>query len=170
MPWYIYSLARGSVLFWGAGATLVALLMRTARRSIRKKLFAIIAVVAILLIVISAAALPIWLYAIWLIATAEWLIRPSWNKPRVAVAMRSAAVVLTAIAVIVELSHAIRPSPPAGRFARLYVIGDSISAGLGAEHGRTWPVLIRTTHRVDVVDFSQPGATVATAHDRLNRA
>ena len=133
-PWYIYSLVRGSVFFWGAGVlTLAVLVLAPESRWPRRILGLILTVVAIAMIAISAAAIPFWLYAIWAGAILAWLVTPTRNVPRRAGAMKVIVFFITGAAVLLELSYTVRPPPPPGSFARLYVIGDSISAGLGPE-------------------------------------
>jgi len=62
-----------------------------------------------------------------------------------------------------ELPFQKRPATPKGQFARLYVVGDSVSGGIGAAGEQTWPLLLGKQHGVDVVNLAKSGATVATA-------
>ncbi|HET6246948.1 MAG TPA: GDSL-type esterase/lipase family protein [Tepidisphaeraceae bacterium] len=172
MPWYIYSLARGSVFFWGCCALLIssALLTPKAGRAMRPKrrIYLVIATtMAIALIVISAAPLPLWFYGVWAVTALAWLATPLFKRRFVIVAVDLMLSFMTALAAYVEFTHTVRPVPPAGSFSRLYVVGDSISAGLGQEHGKTWPVLIAAEHHVNIVDLSHAGATIAEATRRV---
>src|SRR5437879_3211849 len=46
--------------------------------------------------------------------------------------------------------------------SQVFVVGDSMSAGMGGE-AETWPKLLSRRHHVVVHDLSLPGADVATA-------
>jgi acyl-CoA thioesterase-1 len=61
-----------------------------------------------------------------------------------------------------ELPFHLSPSlPPLGN-PTVFVVGDSVSAGMGGER-QTWPRLLSDRHGVHVHDLSLAGATVATA-------
>lgn len=62
----------------------------------------------------------------------------------------------TIIAVALELPYDMRPVSD-GHLSRIYVVGDSITAGIGREGGRTWPRILRERHGVEVVDLSHAG-------------
>ena len=51
----------------------------------------------------------------------------------------------------------------------LFVIGDSVSAGVREGEPGTWPRLLAEKERVDVRDFSKPGATVGTSMNQARR-
>ena len=58
---------------------------------------------------------------------------------------------------------------PAAPARTLYVIGDSLSAGIGTEFAPTWPEVIRSRHHTDVVNLSRDGGTIASALRDLDR-
>ena len=55
-----------------------------------------------------------------------------------------------------------------GDYEVVYVIADSITAGIAVEE-KTWPVLFRERHGVEVVDLSRGGDTVKTALHAVGR-
>jgi len=65
-------------------------------------------------------------------------------------------------AILLELPYHVAPSVPAGDYKVIYVVGDSISAGIGRGE-KTWPRVLADRHGVDVVNISRAGATVADA-------
>jgi lysophospholipase L1-like esterase len=67
------------------------------------------------------------------------------------------------IAVLLEMPFHFQPSLDRGDFDCVYVIGDSISAGIGAKDERPWPVVFREEYGVEVIDLSAAGATVNSA-------
>jgi len=75
----------------------------------------------------------------------------------------------TVLAAAVELPHELRPSISGGTFRRIYVIGDSISAGLGTKSIETWPDLLHSDHSIEVVNLSRAGAGVRDARRLLRK-
>jgi acyl-CoA thioesterase-1 len=67
-----------------------------------------------------------------------------------------------ALGIAMELPYHLAPSVPSLGDPPVYVLGDSLSAGMGGEPA-TWPRLLARRHGVDVRDLSLAGATVATA-------
>ena len=77
-----------------------------------------------------------------------------------------------AAAVAWEWSYHGMPDVPQAPAKRLYVVGDSISAGIGREGGRIWPKIIaeqQVGSGLQIVDLSRGGATLASALDTLQR-
>jgi len=66
-------------------------------------------------------------------------------------------------ALLLELPYYFSPNLKKGNFDTIYLIGDSISAGLGLENETTWPKILRQTYSVNLVDLSVPGATCESA-------
>jgi lysophospholipase L1-like esterase len=101
-------------------------------------------------------------WAIWLLAEESGRIR--WlagiRVPRVAI------IVLTILLVSAEFPHALPPRIPPGQAQRLYVIGDSISAGMGGD-ARAWPTVLGLAAGIPVTNLAMDGATVA---DGLSQA
>ena len=54
---------------------------------------------------------------------------------------------------------------PEGDISNLMVIADSVTAGLN-DHDDTWPRQLARAAQVEILDASQPGATVASAPDK----
>jgi acyl-CoA thioesterase I len=108
---------------------------------------------------LSATPLPTWLYTVWGVALVAWLFAPARRKRRRALVIRTEAalLVVTVSVVAFEMPFDVRPRIPPGPYPRLYVIGDSITAGIGREGGRTWPAILRSEHPVEVVDLSHAG-------------
>ena len=51
----------------------------------------------------------------------------------------------------------------------MFLIGDSVSAGMSDSEKGTWPKLLAQTQNIDVRDFSKMGATVASARKQVQR-
>jgi acyl-CoA thioesterase-1 len=69
--------------------------------------------------------------------------------------------------IALELPHQFAPRlPPLGN-PRLWIIGDSVTAGAGAQEKHLWPDLLPES--IEVHNLAQPGATTATALQRQVR-
>src|SRR5690606_23540881 len=60
-----------------------------------------------------------------------------------------------------EIPYHITPVVPVNAQARVYVLGDSISAGVGKE--TTWPTMLAKQTGLGIVNLARPGATVEGA-------
>ena len=67
------------------------------------------------------------------------------------------------IACLAELPNILMPSVPEASMTKMYLIGDSISAGIGTEEEQTWQKLIRQEQNIELIDLSIAGATVGSA-------
>jgi acyl-CoA thioesterase-1 len=118
----------------------------------------------LLFIVFSATPLPYWFYLLALTVTFLWLVAER-NEAGFLMArrnwLRSLVVVVWAIAVILEVPYHLFPTLEGNGHPKPYIIGDSISAGIGGEK-QTWPRLLASSRSVEVVDFSKAGATAAS--------
>lgn len=65
-----------------------------------------------------------------------------------------------------ELRYRTVPSVPSGCAGTVYVIGDSLSAGVGQGEGEPWPVLLSRRCGSRVVNLSRAGATLRGARGR----
>ena len=169
MSWVIYLFGSGAVFFLGIGMILLALVTQTfCRRRGMQIIGSLLAFIGLLLAALSATPLPYWVYfvagvvtVVWLIAerrTQGWLfVRRKW--------LRSSIVVVWTTALAMELPYHVPPTldiTGTPRNPRFYVIGDSVSAGMGGEK-ETWPRLLASTRPVQVVDLSRMGATASSA-------
>jgi len=168
MPWFIWQIASGRAFFAGVALLVLAVSLRPSFR--RRKVPVIATLSAILaagLIAISATALPGAVYIVWSAAMLYWFLVDERRMGRWPPgAARATLVCVTLIAVGIELPHQFRPSISGGPFRRLYVIGDSISAGLGSSSIQTWPHILRSEHNIEVVDLSRAGAGIRDARRR----
>jgi acyl-CoA thioesterase-1 len=116
-------------------------------------------------VVLSATPLGQWVYGVWVGTMIGWIV----TEHRVAMkaaarnALRVAAVGMCVLAMGMEGRYWRTPHLRQGSFPRMYVVGDSISAGLGTAGVMTWPQLLREHKKVEVVDLSRAAETVASA-------
>ena len=166
MRWVIYLFGSGVVFFLGAGFVLTALaLFSGCRRQPWKVLASLCVVMGLLLVGLSATPLPYWFYGIALTVTLVWVVAErhadGWLFARRTL-LRGVVVAVWALAVLLELRYHLPTTLAANGHQTLYIIGDSVTAGMGGEK-QTWPRLLADSHPVQVVDFSKMGATTASA-------
>ncbi|MBW8034720.1 MAG: hypothetical protein FVQ79_03460 [Planctomycetes bacterium] len=161
--WYCVS---GSSLF--LGALLLIMAVTTSLFPLKKWhniLVYFVAIFAVLLIYMAAVPFSNFFYLAWAVSILIWLVCLMLRiqaKSKITIAVCLVAVVMALLAVLMELPHHIMPSIPSQGHSRLFVIGDSISAGIGTAEERTWPKIV-SEKGLEVVDASIAGATVPSA-------
>lgn len=119
-----------------------------------------------MLVCLSATPQPVWLYALWALIAAAFLILGEQHWIRLGKTnAASAAVALVLISFLMiarELPFHLRPRLPLDAAQAVYVIGDSLSAGISREE-TPWPNLLEKKLGVPVINLAQAGATTALA-------
>lgn len=77
--------------------------------------------------------------------------------------LRIMIILLCSVAALIEGRNWIVPQLPQGNFDKFYVVGDSISAGIGFQGEKVWSELIIRQHGIKAVNLSVGGATISTA-------
>ena len=98
--------------------------------------------------------------------------RPPQRRPQtVAGGLPAAAAIVIVVwlgAAVLELPWHSLPTPNRVTRRKVAIVGDSVTAGVGAEDSATtWPVLLADTHRLDVQDISHVGETAGSAWKRV---
>ncbi len=131
-----------------------------------------LAAVAVFFIYLSATPLPSWFYVVWTISILVWLfcvaLRVSPTQ-KFSISIYIAVICLSIIALLTELPHHLMPSLAKEKFEKLYIIGDSLSAGVGGKNEKTWPEIFHDEYGINIIDLSEPGATVASAVGQANQ-
>jgi acyl-CoA thioesterase-1 len=109
----------------------------------------------------SATPLSIWIYLLWLTLFCAAFALPT-RFPRPLVAATVGLITLSAIMWARELGYRRIPVIPVRDNQTIYIIGDSISAGIRNEK-QPWPECLRRDYRLDVINLAQAGATVQSA-------
>jgi len=160
----ILSIADGTTFFVGLVAVIVAeaLALRFRNRPARPFLTAL-AIVGLILVVISATPLPLWAYLIWMIpAVAGLVLLNRTASPRRNQVVSCAVLFASTVGLCVaEAPYHRCPKLSVPEDTTVYVLGDSISAGIGTE--RSWPAILNEITPFRVVNLAQPGATVGSA-------
>ena len=163
MPtWLIYHFASGTAYFTGAAMLgLGAGLSFVGRRAVRVSAH-IVGGVGVVFVILSATPSPLWLYAIWGATVLSWLIvgtMPRLRRSTLAIATRLSMLAACAGAAGAEARYHVVPSLGPPLHDSLYVLGDSISAGIGSPDDRTWPQILGDRHGITVVNLARAGAT-----------
>lgn len=160
----ILSLANGSAFFVGLILVVVAegLLFRFKNRFTRS-VFTILTILGIILVIVSAAPLSIWLYGIWIILAIAGLFLLHFADPprRISINCGSALLLVTLALGVTEAQYHSGPTVTVPAGATVYVLGDSISAGMGTE--QPWPALLSEMKNFRIVNLARAGATVESA-------
>ena len=168
MPWIVYFIAGGHTFLPGAGLLALAVVVRAFFVGRWGRLFAVaIAVLGIVLVLVSAEAVAWWIYGVWSAATLAWFFREKFPPGRLKLMVDRAELAVKALVAVIAISYRRSPSLPPAAFARMYVIGDSVSAGIGGEGGVTWPGILAAKHRIQVVNLARAGATISDATRHL---
>jgi len=164
----VLSLADGTTFFVGLALVVVgeALLLRF-RNPIARPVFTISSLAGLILVVISATPLPFWAYLTWLVpavAGLAFLSRDASPK-RSHVVFCGLLTVSTVGLCVAEIPWHRRPKLTVDEGTTVYVLGDSISAGMRRAE-RSWPAVLDEMTSLHVVNLAQPGATVESAIDQ----
>ena len=164
--------ASGHALFTGAGmllgATVLWLVFRNRRFKVGTRL---IGVTGGVLLALSATPLPLWLCVSLWIAIPGWLVFMGTALTRFGRAARVLCIltqVLCVTTLSLEAPWHMTPKAAAANYSAVYIVGDSITAGINPGE-TTWPDLFHERHHIQVVDLSRAGETTASALPAANR-
>ncbi len=119
----------------------------------------------------AATPHPAWLDILLVALFVAWFLAEEWPRVRRIIGLLPPRIALAAVVlatILLEVPHGLPPSLPAGPPQPLYVVGDSISAGIGAAHA-PWPDRMAAKYRLPVSNLAQAGATTADAISQVVR-
>jgi hypothetical protein len=143
----VLQFANGNVFFVGIAmvAGVITLCLRRNGRILRS-IATITWLVGIALVILSATPLPEWTYAVWLVVClvgfvavdrrAKIDVREPWRCAVAAISLLASLAL-----VLMELPHHLSPSIEVSSARPVFVIGDSISAGIDSKE-RAWPEVL----------------------------
>jgi acyl-CoA thioesterase-1 len=168
----LWFFAAGSLFFPGVGLLILALILPKPGRSGRNTLSNLLLLAAMSLIILSATPLPSWFYLAWIVLVLCDIFVARIKSPSltmIKMVIPVTAIGFCAVAVVIETPFHFSPNIPKDKYKHLYVIGDSVSAGIGVENEQTWPEILRNEYEIDVIDLSAAGATVTSALKQAER-
>lgn len=168
----LYHIASGHAFFTGcaliAGAIGSSLV---STRRIAAYARTILALLGAALIAVSATPLFPSLYLVGGVLLAAWFVadRPAFPiHARVKVFLRGGLAGVLIAAVLSEVRYHVVPQIPFPEGTTLFVVGDSVSAGM-SERENTWPRRLAATQEIDVQDFSRVGAVAESAMQQAEK-
>lgn len=169
----VYHVASGQAFFSGVVLISLAVLLAFRFRT-RWPAFGrtVLACLALILIAVSAAPLPGWFYLIAGVASLVWIglegsSRTRWQRGKPW--LRGLVLAIWGLGVALELPYHRAPFIPMLGNPKVYVVGDSLSAGVGDQAVETWPKRLERTRGLIVGDFAKMGATVTSARTQVEQ-
>lgn len=165
----VLQLANGNSFFVGLVMVATALFLRLWFEGRLPGLVLRIGYIAgIVFVIFSATPLSIWLYCLWfgLCVTAALVVfRNKFSFQRRMLA--SFAVLICSLAMcFIELPFHLSPTIKVSQQQSIFVIGDSISAGISTKE-RVWPDTLGDLSHFKVINLAKPAATVESAMDQV---
>jgi len=156
----ILLLADGDAFFIGMALVLLGVGARLwVRRKLLLALLRIIGLVGAVLVIASSTPFPVWAYCVWLLLWLAIFVLPvARTKSVVTPAFAAVSILLC----FLEFPHHLPVRIPVAQGEHVYVIGDSISAGLDSSE-RNWPLVLGDISHLNVTNLAEPGATASSA-------
>lgn len=170
---FIWFCAAGYSLFVGIALLTISMAFFLFVKQPWKKLIIYpFALIAIFLIFLSATPLHPLLYTLWTASVLGWLIFcaiEKLSKKPFTKFLTAIAFALSITVLLTQIPFYLKPSMPKQKFDKLYIIGDSVSAGIGGQNEMTWPKLLHDKHAINVTNLSQAGDTVTSAISQADK-
>ena len=156
--------ANGNAFFIGISLVIVTLVLRFwFSHRVAGLALRIGFITGITFVVLSSIPLSLWLYILWFgLCVAAALVVFNGHSPlRHKVTMLGTVLVISLIMCLVEFPYHWSPTITLLPNESVFVIGDSISSGVGKE--RTWADVLSDISHLKVTNLALPGATVESA-------
>lgn len=167
---FVWFCASGDSFFLGAALMLLAVAVSAMRqRRGTTLLIVMLSILALTLIALAAMPFPPAFYAVLGAVTAFLVLsRGPWkwtaSLRRIG---QTGVLILCALGMVSEGKSRVGMDLPPG--IPIYVIGDSVSAGIQGPNEPTWPRLLAKEYAIDVINLAESGATVASAIKQAQR-
>lgn len=167
MNFLIMHVVSGEAFFSGLFLIIFSLCMsfRTEAGILYKSSLRLFFVIGLILALISVPSLnPLFKIFVFLIPACA-LILGSFKKipAYINIGAKIVSLLICLIAVFLEALTWRMPEIPQEKFQKLYIIGDSVSAGIGFKGDKTWAEIVSDKTGLDVVNLSRGGGTVASS-------
>jgi len=165
----VLQLANGNLFFVGLVMIVAALFLRLwFEGRILGLVLRISYIAGIVFVIFSATPLAIGFYWLWFglcVAAALFVFNNKFSFQRRLQA--SFAVLICSLAMcLVELPYHLSPTIKGSPNQTVFVVGDSISAGVSAKE-QAWPDVLADISHFKVINLAKPAATVGTAMDQI---
>ena len=165
----VLQLANGNLFFVGLVMIVAAFFLRLwFEGRILGLVLRIGYIAGIVFVIFSATPLSIWLYCLWFgLCVAAALVVFSKKLSFQRKMLVSFTISLCSLVMcLVELPYHLSPTIKASPKQLLFVVGDSISAGISAKD-RAWPDVLADISHFKVINLAKPAATVETAMNQI---
>jgi acyl-CoA thioesterase I len=175
----VMSFGDGTAFFVGVAAVSLAipLLLRYRRRLVAALLIAVV-LLGVVVAIMAATPLPMWAYIVWLVTVTSALVlclrRPT---PKAGILSAAALLAVSIGMCVAEIPYHLFPRLSVASGETVYVLGDSLSAGVDEDRMgrpcpklRCWPAVLGETTQLAVVNLAWPGARVRDALVQAKRA
>lgn len=165
----VLQLANGNLFFVGLVMIVASLFLRLWFEDRILSLALRIGFTAgIVFVIFSATPLSIWLYCLWfgLCVTAALAVFSKKLSFQTKTLMSCAVLLCSLVMCLVELPYHLSPTIKASPNQSIFVVGDSISAGISAKD-RSWPDALGDILHFEVINLAKPAATVESAMDQI---
>ncbi|NLF08853.1 MAG: acyl-CoA thioesterase [Pirellulaceae bacterium] len=162
----IHHIASGQVFFTGVALLAFAALLSTGKKGIAKRIAFWAFLSGVAAVGVSSTPIPYWCYAIAGLATVCWMLSVWFDKHRWFWTM--AVVAVWCMAAAIELPYHIVTTIASSPSRSITIIGDSITAGMGADdESERWPAILAREHGLKIQNLSHVGETAASALKRV---
>lgn len=168
----VHWIVNGNFFFAGCAAMLISAVCAIAGDKWFRLAAGVLLAGGVVLVAASAEALPTWLYIAWAAAVAASLgtrIKSMAARPWVRWIGSALPIIAVAVAVAMALPYRVMPKPMLDRPRSVFVIGDSLSAGMGNHEPMNWPAVLTRDHGVTATNLAMPGARLSSAMDQAAR-
>jgi acyl-CoA thioesterase I len=172
LNYFIIHYVSGEAFFSGIFLLVLAVTLSfSSVKFIRLYLAGLICAVGAVNIVASSTPLPLWIYILLGILVVAQLICGDREKikKKYKLIIGILLVLASLLAIVIELPFWINPSPIKLKSKNIFVIGDSISAGVGFKGEKTWAEIVAEKKGCNVVNKSVGGGTVSSAVSSFKR-
>jgi len=165
----VLQLANGNLFFVGLIMIVAALFLRLwFEGRILGLVLRISYIAGIVFVIFSASPLPVWLYCMWFglcVAAALVVFSRKLSFQR-KILMSFAVSLCSLVMCLVEFPYHLTPTIKASPNEPIFVVGDSISAGISAKE-RAWPEVLGEISHFKVINLAKPAASVESAMDQI---
>jgi lysophospholipase L1-like esterase len=168
MNWFSFHVASGASFFSGSGLLLVGMFLTAKSKGRIKFLSKLAACLGMTLMALSSTPFPSWMNLLLLILFLGWIVVESisgFRSRTVIYSLRAFLVICTLIMGFIEIPNQLLPKMPERKCATIYIVGDSISAGI--DENPNWVAVFQKRYAANVENLAKPAATLSSALKQL---
>ena len=172
MNYLIIHYVSGEAFFSGIFLLILAAALSFSKiRFIKLYLAGMLCAIGAINIAASATPLPLWLYILLgiLVITQLICVEHKKIKKNHKIVVRILLILTSLLILGMELPFWFSPSPIKLKSKNIFVIGDSISAGIGFKGEKTWSEIVANDKACNVINKSVGGGTVSSAVNSFKR-